>query len=183
LCTAAAYLHSSGANLTGLLGVRTGCLLAAEVAAAQNLQLTRSVFWQPVLDGARFLRQFLRLRVAAALMGDRRESVEELNQRLRSGEIIEVAGYEVSPLLAAGLERARLNESLSAGLGRLHWMEVVREEGQALAPASFDVVEAARGAGLTVETLTVKGEPFWSSTEIVEIPRLIAHTVSALDAA
>ncbi len=69
------------------------------------------LFWQPVLSGKQFLQQFLRLKVAAQILGSAeaaRVDTRELRERLLRGDSVEVAGYELSPALAAGLEAADL---------------------------------------------------------------------------
>ena len=41
-------------------------------------------------------------------------------------------------------------------------------------------VERARAGGSTVSLVTVAGEPFWASTEIVRLPTLVEQTAAAL---
>jgi exosortase A-associated hydrolase 2 len=176
----AGHLHAQGHPVTAVLGVRTGCALAAEVAKEEGWQLTRTVFWQPVLDGARYFTQFLRLRVAASLMeNDRRESAGDLRARLRAGETLEVAGYAISPAMADQLERVSLGAALGPGLGRIAWFEIVRGEDPQL-PGAAAAAVAAAAAQVSIEATPVPGEPFWSATEIVQIPALIQRTVAAL---
>ncbi|HKU15954.1 MAG TPA: hydrolase 2, exosortase A system-associated [Steroidobacteraceae bacterium] len=183
LSTAVGWMADEGWPVRGVLGTRLGCSLAAEAVRASGLQLQASVFWQPVADGAKFLTQFLRLRVAASMMEqDNKETVGGLRQRMRGGEVLEVAGYDVSPLLAQQLEGVRLNDALGAGLGALHWMEVVRDA-QAPLPADADrAVTQARNSGIELQVHVTAGEPFWTSTEIVRLPALTANTVNALSA-
>jgi exosortase A-associated hydrolase 2 len=175
-------LEEQGIRVTAIVAVRTGCTLASEVAAKNGWHLGRSVFWQPVLDGERFLTQFLRLRVAAGLMGSERETVNDLRSRLGAGETLEVAGYDVSPQLAAQLAATKLGATLCAELGSIHWIEVVRGEDGAVSKASGAAIEEARRKQIAIATSVVRGEPFWSSTEIVENLALIERTVEFLAA-
>jgi exosortase A-associated hydrolase 2 len=180
LQSVASWASHEGSPVTALLCVRTGCLLGAQLARVLGGSVTRTVFWQPVIEGERFLTQFLRLRVAASMSGPEKESTAGLRERLRSGEHLEVSGYELSEELVAGIETARLTTELTPDVGRLHWMEVVRGDDGELPGASTRAIEAARAAGVTVETHAIPGEPFWSSTEIVRISALVEQTVSAL---
>ena len=109
-----------GLRLHGLLGVRLGALLAAAVASGLPQPVARAVFWQPVVDGQRFVTQFLRLRVAASLMEDRKETVGALRERSQGGETLEVAGYELSPALLEQLDALRLDPAAAVSLGRPH---------------------------------------------------------------
>ena len=178
------HLLKEGVRVSHAVAVRTGCALLAEAAKQEAWALSSTVFWQPVSDGSRYLRQFLRLRVAASLMeDDRRETVGELRSRLRDGQSLEVAGYQVSSRLADELDKVSLAPDLSHDIGDLHWIEIVRGGGHELSQTSSSIIDAAREKGIRVESATIRGEPFWSSTEIVRISPLIERTVDTLVAA
>ncbi|HLY53637.1 MAG TPA: hydrolase 2, exosortase A system-associated [Steroidobacteraceae bacterium] len=183
LRAAAEWSAAEGWPVAALLGVRAGCILGAQFARELPRALTRTVFWQPVIDGERYLRQFLRLRVAASMMGGVGESAGGLRARLAGGEPLEVSGYLLSPRMAEQLAALRLTDVTGIGLGYVHWMEVGRAPGSALAPESQRAVDAMRAGGLAVAICTAQSEPFWSSTEIVTVPELISATVNALGAA
>jgi exosortase A-associated hydrolase 2 len=180
LARAASWAAAEGYPIRGLLGIRLGCLLGAQLAQQALPGLQCSVFWQPVVDGERFLTQFLRLRVAASMMEPTRESVSGLRQTLRDGRCVEVAGYELSPTLAGELEKLRLTDALGSHLGALHWMELVRDPQGSLPAAAETCVGIARSRGLEITVRTVAGEQFWDSSEIVRIPELVERTVEAL---
>lgn len=179
LHAAVAWAGAGGLRLHGLLGIRLGALLAAAVAAGLPQPVTRTVLWQPLVDGQRFVTQFLRLRVAASLMEDRKETVGVLRERSRAGETLEVAGYELSPALLAQLDALQLDADAAAALGGLTWLEVVRAEGDGLPAASQAAVDSLRPRLARVAAGTAIGEPFWTSTEIVRIPALVGRTVQA----
>jgi len=178
---AVAWCAEEGLKVDRLLGVRLGCALGAQVARDAIPGLAQTVFWQPVLDGSRFMDQFLRLRVAASMMEqDRKESTADLRAKFARGETVDVAGYGIGPQLAAQIDRVRLAEHVGPHLGQIHWIEVVRSaETPPPAPAT-KVVDAAHAAGLNVTMYPIAGEPFWSAVEIVRIPALIERTVALL---
>jgi exosortase A-associated hydrolase 2 len=172
-----------GWPIRAVLCTRLGCMLGAQVARSLP-GLTRTVFWQPVLDGDRFLTQFLRLRVAASMMDkDRKETVAQLKEQMRSAQFIEVSGYELSARLASQIESQRLPPALGTHLGVLHWMEVVRDLDAPLPTPHAACIEKAKASGIEVELEKVLGEPFWQSTEIVRIAELTGRTVEALASA
>ncbi len=183
LKAAAEWSAVEGWPITALLGIRAGCILGAQLARDLPRALARTVFWQPVTDGERHLMQFLRLRVAASMMGGKGESAAALRARLAGGEPLEVSGYLLSPRLAEQVAALRLTDVAGIALGHVHWMEVVRAAGSAIGADSQRAVDSLRAGGLSVDTCTVQSEPFWSSTEIVTVPELISRTVNALVAA
>jgi uncharacterized protein len=176
------WAETLGCRVDMLVGLRLGCLLAAESLADAGLKVRRSVFWQPTQSGKQYVAQFLRLRVAASMMNQVAETVGDLTALLANGQSVEVAGYSLSAALWSELERADLLPVLGGQLGDVAIVEVGLTERAELSPATQRIVAAAASRGLRVEGLRVAGEPFWSSTEIVVNPALGALTVEYLEA-
>jgi len=169
--------------LEGVLAIRLGGALAVAVAQGSGISgARRTVFWQPLLDGKRFLNQFLRLRVAATMASGTQQSASELRRRLSSGKAIEVAGYELSPQLADALEGVAPPAALPPGLGEILWAEASTGDDSALPAPSQAAVDRYRAAGATLETAVCAGEPYWSSTEIVVNWELVDLTASFIGA-
>jgi exosortase A-associated hydrolase 2 len=167
--------------IESLIATRLGCLLAAETLHGTNLTVRKSVFWQPVATGRQFMTQFLRLRVAASMMDDSaREGVDDLKDRLKNGETLEVAGYELSATLWADVDSSDLLQTLSGNLGHLMLMEVGRARDDGLSPVGQRIQAAAEQAGVDVDGQRLEGEPFWSATEIVVNAGLSTATVDFL---
>lgn len=181
LAAAMQWAAAEGAAIRGMLAIRLGCILGSEALAGIGQSVRRTVLWQPVTSGRRFLEQFLRLRVAASMMGgDSKETVAMLRSRLKSGERLEVAGYEIGGALADQLDAAELQRFLGAHLGAVHWMEAVRSADAELPVPSVKALEAARAAGIETTSHAIAGEPFWSSTEIVCLDAMVARTADVL---
>ncbi len=161
-----------------LWGLRSGCLLAAE--AARDLDVpVNFLFWQPVISGKQYLQQFLRLKVAGAMLsGDGKGVMDALKAELAAGQSVEVAGYALSAGMAAGLENAEL--SPPARPGRLHWLEVSARPEATLAPASIKRIEQWQAAGCAVDSAVLPAPTFWQTTEIEEAPALLDATLAAL---
>jgi exosortase A-associated hydrolase 2 len=163
-----------------LWGLRAGCLLAVE-AARELDEVAGLILWQPAPSGLTVLQQFLRLKLATDLQAAGAKGVvDAMRAQLQRGEPVQVAGYELAPSLAAGLEQARLEP-----LGRelpVAWIEIANRPRAELLPASRDAVERWRQAGHRVDTSVVSGPPFWNSLEIEEAPALLDATVAAAEA-
>lgn len=179
---AADWMRAQGYARLWLWGMRLGSLVAAEFAHAHPDRVERCLFWQPVVNGESALVQFLRLRAANAIIAGKDkegETVKQLRARLAAGETLEVAGYALAPSLARAVERAKL-ESLRPSC-KVHWMEIVAEAGRRPGAASTKVIEAWQAHGTTVTTTLLAAEPFWASTnavELVQCPSIVEATLA-----
>lgn len=161
-----------------LWGLRAGALLLPPLlgpGAAPNLLL-----WQPSLDGAQVLNQFLRLRTTAdSLEGNRSTDRRALRRQLANGESIEVAGYLFSPRLANALAEARFE--LPAGFnGRVVWIEVVGAADEPVAAPTERLLQSWAAGGRAIGFERVMGASFWQTVEIAEAPALAERTRALL---
>lgn len=159
----------------GLWGLRLGALLALDYARAAPV--ARLLLWQPVLQGATFLTQFLRLRVAGAMLDADASGggTRELRAQLQAGSALEVAGYLLDAQLAA-----RIDALDAAQLGptcRTDWIEMVADADRPLPPAALRVASAWPHAPVMHK---VACPPFWSTQEITESDALVAATCAVL---
>jgi exosortase A-associated hydrolase 2 len=181
LVTASNWSASEGWPVSAMLAIRLGCALAVDACRQLAVPVERTVFWAPVLDGRRFLTQYLRLRVAASMMdAGGGETVSALRERIENGETLEVSGYALAASLARQIDCADASGRLSDHLGALHWMEIVRSDSPVLPEAAAAAIKLASSAMRTVVSQAIPGDPFWSSTEIVVNAKLIDTTVAAL---
>jgi exosortase A-associated hydrolase 2 len=163
-----------------LWGQRAGALLAVQAAATLPPN-TSFLFWQPPTAGKPLLQQFLRLKAAAEMQqGDAKATLEKARADLAGGRCVSVAGYELPPALASGLEAATLD--LPHAAAHVHWLETNTREPAALLPVSMQRVEAWRAAGHEVSVTAVSGPAFWQTQEIEDAPALAAATVAAMTA-
>ncbi|OIR07151.1 hypothetical protein GALL_107400 [mine drainage metagenome] len=184
---AADWLRRRSGFSPALWGLRAGCLLAAAVALRLEWP-TDLVFWQPVSSGKQHLQQFLRLRLAGALLGAQRDAAQPggdgtrgLREQLDGGDAIEIAGYSLSPGLALGLDAARL--APPAGPARLFWLEVCAGETVELSPVARQDIQTWEAAGWRVSAAAIAGASFWQTVEIEELPGLIEATTELLGCA
>jgi exosortase A-associated hydrolase 2 len=178
---ALAWLKSRGHGPLGLWGLRLGATLAAEVASDPGLDVEQLVMWQPVSNGEQYLTQFLRLRLAAEMLaeGAAQTGVRELRQALGSGALLEIAGYDLHPQLAADIDALRLADLVPA-VRRVHCLEVAASAEPKVSPASQRTLDAWRSKGMDVRATAVAGDPFWATMEITECEPLLAATERSL---
>ena len=161
-----------------LWGLRAGCLLAADFS--ERLQEPANfIFWQPVTSGKQHWQQFARLKLAGEIAaGGGKEVMDLLKRQLESGQIVEIAGYSVSPRLVDGLLRSELVPK--GTVGNVQWLEVSSREEGSLAPASLRNIEQWKAAGAVLDAQVVRGPAFWQTVEIEDAPALIEVTLSAI---
>ena len=176
-----AWARARAPGTLALWGLRLGATLACELAADAALGIERLLLWHPVPNGEQFLAQFLRLRLAAEMLegGAATSASGELRAQLAQGRMLEIAGYDLHPDLAAAIERLQL-AALRPAAKRIDWIEVGAEPAPSVRPGSQRVLERWRAAGADVRSETVAGEAFWSTIEIAECPALIEASGKAL---
>jgi len=164
-----------------LWGLRAGCLLAVE-AARQIEAPCNFLFWQAPAAGKPLLQQFLRLKVAGDLLGGQAKGVmQALRDQLASGTPVEIAGYQLAPSLASGLEQATLTPpALRHPAQRVAWFEVSTRADASFSPISTQTIAQWQQAGFAVASHSVTGPAFWQTTEIEDAPALIAATIEAV---
>jgi exosortase A-associated hydrolase 2 len=82
---------------TGLLGLRFGATLAA-LAAEASPEVRRLVLWSPVLNGAAYMQELLRVNLTTqlAVYKEVRQSREALVQAMAEGKPANVDGYQIT---------------------------------------------------------------------------------------
>jgi exosortase A-associated hydrolase 2 len=161
-----------------LWGLRLGALLAVDYAAGAIGPVASLALWQPVQSGKIFLTQFLRLRVANAMLSNDKDagnSTNALRTQLAAGETLEIAGYDLAPELAAAIDALDLVQLVPPACP-VHWFEAVPAAGRPLPPSSARVTEAWAKAGADVRVQLVACPAFWSTQEITESPALLQAT-------
>ena len=174
-----AWLHAKTAQAVTLWGLRTGALLAADLAQTLN-NVQALLLWQPVIDGSLFLNQFLRIKLASEMLSDgqSRSGTKDLLAQLESGQGVEVGGNMLSPAMARELGALKL--AAMAPACPVSWLEIGAVNNEQLSPAGQRVADAWRAAGAHVQTQTVIGEPFWATQEITECRPLVDASLATL---
>lgn len=156
-----------------LWGMRSGTLLASELA--RELPADGSLLlWQPVLSGRQHLQQFLRLSLAADILGGKElGGTEALLAQLEAGIPVEVAGYTLSPALAAGLVASTLQHPRQRQ--HMHCIEILPGGGE-LSPALRRFV-----GGGPIDGSVCDDAQCWLTQGVQECPNLLTHSLSIIE--
>jgi exosortase A-associated hydrolase 2 len=182
LARAAAWLAARCRQPLTLWGLRLGALLALDYARSAPDPLHAMLLWQPVARGSAYLTQFLRLRMAGAMLDDGTPpaGTDALRQALRGGETIEVAGYDLAPGLAAALDALDPMEAMTPPCP-VHWFEALNATDQPLPPAANRIATAWRERGVDLRLHALHCPPFWSTAETTVSETWIAATSAAME--
>jgi exosortase A-associated hydrolase 2 len=164
-------------------GLRLGALLALDYArdTARENDSAKFILWQPIVNGKSFLTQFLRLRLVNKIMANDRgetSSVQALREMLRVGQTLEIAGYTLSPRMAAAIDDLKMGQLIVKN-GGIYWFEIIPDAGRELSPASVSVLETWGRSGIDPKVALIPGLPFWATQEISECPELLTATIES----
>jgi exosortase A-associated hydrolase 2 len=190
LAAAAAWLGARLGQPVGLWGLRLGGLLALDYAKNATHPIPDIILWQPVQHGGTYLKQFLRLLSVNEMLSQSEPddqarpatNTTALRAALLGGQMLEVAGYEIAPELAAAIDGADASR-LAPASSRVHWFEMVSAPDRPLAPAVSRLASAWQQQGCELQVRQVVGLPFWATQEIAESEDLLAATCAALEGA
>jgi exosortase A-associated hydrolase 2 len=179
---ALAWLREQGDGPLSLWGLRLGGLLALDVAQERD-DLASVLLWQPVTEGAAYLTQFFRLRLAADMLASSASagSTDALRKELAGGASLDIAGYSITPALASAIDGAALG-AMATPACPVHWLDLAPQAGRAMAPGRAAVATRLAEHGWTLDTAVVHGPTFWSTQEITEAPALLDATLTLLGA-
>ena len=153
-----------GAKRMGLLGLRLGATLAAELAE-EELDLAFLLLWEPVAEGERYLaltmrRSMMRKRLTVH-EGGTEASAEDAEGEEEGGEV-DFDGYLVSPQMQEQIAEVNLLSDPKAYPGPTL---VLNLSGRSKVSATFDKLTSLYVSG---EAQAVRQEPIWSTVGLVD---------------
>ena len=147
-----------GATAVSLLGLRAGATIASLVAANPDTHVDRLVLWAPVVDGARYMQDLLRINLTTqmATHKDIRYDREALVAQMREGSTVNVDGYEMSYPLYSEFSALKLTEQPAVFGGPTLIVQVDRTAGRVDAE-----LQRLATACPPATLVTAEEEPFW----------------------
>lgn len=182
LAMARNWLEYRVAAPVSLWGLRLGALLALDFARSSDSTIDQIILWQPVISGESFLTQFLRLRLANEMLSvdadtEKATGTNAMRIFLKAGNMLEVAGYELAPDLAAAIDTFKAAE-LIVTKSPIHWFEIVAEPGRPMIPAGAKVISVWKQQKVDLHLHLVSCLPFWATQEISECVELVSATTN-----
>lgn len=177
------WLIQKGFRSIHFWGLRLGALLALDYVREAEIDSAKFVLWQPVVNGKLFLTQFLRLKLVSGLISDdidKVSNVQVFREKLAAGELLEVAGYMLSPTLAATIDTLKLSQLITKN-SEIYWFEIMPDVERGLPTACVSVVDTWNQSNIFSKVVCISGLPFWATQEISECPELLTATVQVFE--
>ena len=166
--------QATGAPCVNLLGVRLGATIAALTAEARQ-DVERLILWAPVVDGARYMQELLRVNLTTqmAVHKEIRHDREALVAAMQSGQTVNVDGYEMAYPMFEQVSAVKLAMDEKRHPGPTLIVQIEKQPGRP--PGELQTLAATYG-GSTLAA--VQEEPFWKEIQqfYQRAPRLFSCT-------
>lgn len=172
-------LRDQGFREVNFIAVRFGTLLLFDLLnqVALPLQPVQLILWQPMFETTKFWQQFLRIKIAEAMASGSKLSQKELEQQLREGQPLEIAGYPISPDFFHSLLQMQTELPAILTKTKISWFETSQLDDIAL-PTQRTLAKIQQVN--TVNFRQLKAEPYWQTSELAEADELIRLSVQQL---
>jgi len=173
--TAVKWLQDKEYLSINLWGLRSGNLLALDYLQHHNSSIDKLICWQPVLNGELFMMQFLRLRIAAAMMNKNKtqEKTSDLKQQLLNGQSVEVAGYLLNPELVIPLSSVQAKSININNVKQINIFELVQGNEVVESHVTNQWIKQLTENKNKVSIDVINGSHFWATQEITDAVDLI----------
>ena len=150
-------LRRTGAPAVSLLGLRLGGTVASLVAEKLS-NLDRLVLWAPVVDGARFMQEVLRINLSTQIIiyKEVRRDREQLVEAMRNGQTVNVDGYEMALPMYEQVSMIKLAADRKTCASPCLIVQIDRQPSKPA--AEYEQLAEGYPAG---RLLLVQEEPFW----------------------
>lgn len=127
VCAAVAWLDRQHGGPLIFWGIRTGAMLALDVAGEPGMTIHGLLLWSPVVDGGRYIEDVLRRQAIIDGAAGRGATLRWFRDQLAAGNSVEALGYELSAVLVQELQSLSLF-NLPTPKCRVDWFDLNVEE-------------------------------------------------------
>ncbi len=167
-------------NTTLILGgLRLGATIAASYPGLANHShsLKQLLLWQPIVDGANYMKQFIRLKLAESITSGKNNnettSTTQIIESILEGNTQEIAGYPLNKKLLNDINNLKLNK---LDLGTKTNIVDINTSGNT-SPSFSKLIEQQPNTQIT----TCQAPQFWAYQEIVQCEDLLKISAEILN--
>lgn len=169
----------TGIDEVALLGLRFGGTAAAQIAE-RRADVRRLVLWAPIVEGARYMQDLLRINLSTQLAVYReiRADREALVGEFAAGRTVNIEGYEFSPRMYEQIAALKIAGARRAFAGPVLVTQIERA---ATAKPAVDLLALTATYGAAAHRL-IQEDFFWKEIDrFYDVaPRLFASTLEWL---
>ena len=171
------FVREAGFTDISFLAVRFGALLAADTLVSEKLAIDKCIFWDPIEDGEVFMRQLMRMKMAAAMAEESKKiTTKELQAEIDQQGYLEIGGYHIDHAMVDDVNRLKLSGTIESVISSsaLHWMTLGRVNRANSADNIPTCVPQNLSEKLTIHTII--DTKFWMQQEVTIAPALLRAT-------
>ncbi|MBI3921839.1 MAG: alpha/beta hydrolase [Armatimonadetes bacterium] len=184
------FLRESTRAPLGLLGLRVGATLAAEVAE-EAPEVSRLVLWEPILSGKQYMSLNLRRKLLRKMLTDKEGSLAAKADETSAVNVVSVApeeresgidfeGYWITDQLQSEVASIDLLAEIQRFKGGVLITQISSQSTPGKAVQSLE--GRYRQAGAQVETHAVVEQPIWNLMDLFTAESLVQHTLEWITA-
>ena len=175
LRAAVAHARAEGAERVGLVGLRLGATLAAEIA--EEVGAWCVILWEPIVDGKRYVRELHQRTAIKGMLTEGAGLGADQGSAPRAappGEGMDLGGYLVTEAMERELGALRITDLAEPGRPTL----IVECNARGETTGRVNAIVGTLSVDTATEALVL--EPFWQRIGLVETGALIEITVEWL---
>lgn len=149
--------RAAGGGPVSLLGLRLGATIAS-LAAEDAADVRHLVLWAPLVDGARYMQELLRINLTTQMAAYKeiRQDRDALVAAMEQGSLVNVDGYDLTHRMYSEVSAVKLAASAKRHTGPCLIVQIDRQTART-PPELQQLAATYPGATLTA----VQEEPFW----------------------
>ena len=171
------YIHELGINDISIIALRFGAFMVTNAVATRQLDFNKCLFWDPIEDGQTYIRQLIRLKIAAAMTEDAQAvTSKEVQAGIEQHGFLEVGGYHITAELLDSINNSKLADSIELLVEQteLHWM-VLKNVNQGSSKVVYPIC-LPENLHDRVRMHAVQDTRFWMQQEVTIAPALLQKT-------
>jgi len=171
------YVRQGGIKDISLIALRFGALIVADTIFTSDVQINKCIFWDPIESGEVFIRQLIRIKIAAGMAEESRKiSTKDILSDIDQHGFMEVGGYHVSSSLINAINNMKLSNTINAVITRtnLHWMTLSKTNKGSIIQSTPNCVPNNLAEHLAIHP--INDTRFWMQQEVTIAPKLLRDT-------
>ena len=170
------YVQQESFQSISLISLRFGALLALDAIAEFDFPINKCVFWDPVDNGEVYMRQLVRMKIAASMAEQLKKiTTKDVLEELDSNGFVEIGGYKISNAIYSRSCQLKLANNLDQAFNKseVHWMQTGKVEGRAKKTLPMTIKDEWVNSIVYHDVDDVR---FWMQQETTISPQLLKQT-------